>query len=63
MLDMLNILVSNQYNQHVPVVTKRITKRFSVSWMTKDILSHMACRDFFVSQSKKVCRLVTDQCS
>jgi hypothetical protein len=59
MVNMFNTFVSNLYNQHAPIVTKRITKRSPVPWMTKDILSLMAHRDYLFRKARKSGDVVT----
>jgi len=52
MVDSLNTTITDLYNKHAPIVTKRISKRNSIPWMTQEILNLMARRDYFFRKSK-----------
>ncbi|XP_046681320.1 uncharacterized protein LOC124368089 [Homalodisca vitripennis] len=53
MVEAFNTTILGLYDKHAPVVTKRITKRRPVPWITCEILSLMAQRDSMYRRARR----------
>jgi hypothetical protein len=53
MVDALNTAVLDVLDKHAPMITKRLTKRKSVPWMSSEIRCMMARRDSLYRRAKR----------